>query len=151
MRHTSDVSLARMNELSDARLIKLPKHATANGDGVLVVAEAVEQVPFQIQRMFTIVAPAGAKRGRHAHRLCSQFMVCVRGAVDVFCDDGSDAKTFSLDSGELALLVPPTLWVNIDIRQDQSVLIVLCDRVYEEHDYISNYAEFLSLRKTPRA
>jgi dTDP-4-dehydrorhamnose 3,5-epimerase-like enzyme len=101
--------------------------------------------------MFTIVAPAGAKRGRHAHRLCSQFMVCVRGAVDVVCDNGSDRKTFSLESGELALLVPPGLWVDIDVRQDQSVLIVLCDRVYEEHDYISNYAEFLSFRKTPRA
>ena len=143
--------MARLNELRDARLIKLPKHATANGDGVLVVAEAAQQVPFQIQRMFTIVAPAGAKRGRHAHRLCSQFMVCVRGAVHVVCDDGSDRKTFSLDSGELALLVPPALWVDIDIRQEQSVLIVLCDRIYEEHDYISNYAEFLAFRKTPRA
>ncbi|MFZ0149826.1 MAG: FdtA/QdtA family cupin domain-containing protein [Xanthobacteraceae bacterium] len=140
-----------MNTVGEARLIKLPKHAAANGDGVLVVAEAAEQVPFQIQRMFTIVAPAGAKRGRHAHRLCSQFMVCVKGAVDVVCDDGSDRMAFSLDGGELALFVPPTLWVDIDITQDQSILIVLCDRVYEEHDYISNYAEFLSFRKTPRA
>jgi dTDP-4-dehydrorhamnose 3,5-epimerase-like enzyme len=140
-----------MNELADACLIKLPKHAAANGDGVLVVAEAAQQVPFQIQRMFTIVAPAGAKRGQHAHRLCSQFMVCVKGAVEVVCDDGSDRKTFSLDSGELALLVPPDLWVEIDFKQDQSVLIVLCDRVYEEHDYLRDYAEFLSFRKTPRA
>jgi dTDP-4-dehydrorhamnose 3,5-epimerase-like enzyme len=140
-----------MNELGDARLIKLPKHAAANGDGVLVVAEAAEQVPFQIQRMFTIVAPAGAKRGQHAHRLCSQFMVCVRGAVEVVCDDGSDRKTFSLDSGELALLVPPGLWIDIDIRQDESILVVLCDRLYEERDYIRDYAEFLSFRKTPRA
>jgi dTDP-4-dehydrorhamnose 3,5-epimerase-like enzyme len=140
-----------MNELCDARLIKLPKHAAGNGDGVLVVAEAAEQVPFQIQRMFTIVAPAGAKRGRHAHRLCSQFMVCVSGAVAIVCDDGTERKTFSLDSGELALLVPPGLWVDIDVRQGEAVLIVLCDRLYEEHDYIRDYAEFLSFRKTPRA
>lgn len=78
-------------------------------------------------------------------------MVCVRGAVDVVCDDGSDRKTFSLDRGELALLVPPGLWVDIDIRQDESILIVLCDRRYEEHDYIRDYAGFLSFRKTPRA
>jgi UDP-2-acetamido-3-amino-2,3-dideoxy-glucuronate N-acetyltransferase len=140
-----------MNKLTDARLIKLPKHAAANGDGVLVVAEAAQQVPFQIQRMFTIVAPAGAKRGQHAHRLCSQFMVCVRGAVAVVCDDGADRKTFSLDSGETALFVPPQLWVEIDFKQDLSILIVLCDRVYEEGDYIRDYAEFLSFRKTPRA
>ena len=140
-----------MNELDDAHLIKLPKHAAGNGDGVLVVAEAAHQVPFQIQRMFTIVAAAGAKRGQHAHRLCSQFMLCVRGAVSVLCDNGSDCKAFSLDSGELALLVPSGLWIEIDVRQDDSILIVLCDRVFEERDYIRNYAEFLSFRKTPRA
>ncbi len=140
-----------MNTLDDARLIKLPKHVGAKGDGMLVVAEAAEQVPFQIQRMFTIVAAADAKRGRHAHRLCSQFMVSVRGAVDIVCDDGAARKTFSLDRGELALLVPPGLWVDIDFRQGESILIVLCDRSYEEHDYIRDYAEFLSFRKTSRA
>jgi WxcM-like, C-terminal len=140
-----------MNELADARLIKLPKHAGANGDGVLVVAEAAEQVPFQIQRMFTIVAPAGAMRGHRAHRLCSQFMICVKGAVSVVCDDGADRKAFFLDSGEMALLAPPQLWVEISFKQDRSILIVLCDRPYEEHDYIRDYAEFLSIRKSPRA
>jgi hypothetical protein len=78
-------------------------------------------------------------------------MLCVRGAVSVLCDNGSDRKAFSLDSGELALLVPPGLWIEIDVRQDDSILIVLCDRVFEERDYIRNYGEFLSFRKTPRA
>jgi dTDP-4-dehydrorhamnose 3,5-epimerase-like enzyme len=141
-----------MNELVDARLIKLSRYVDADSDGLLVVTEAGEQVPFhQIQRMFTIVAPAGAKRGRHAHRLCSQFMLCVSGAVDVVCDDGMDRKTFPLDHAELALFVPPGLWLEIDVRQNESVLIVLCDRLYEEHDYIRDYAQFLSFRKAPRA
>ncbi len=87
-----------MNELSDVRLIKPPQYVDA--DGLLVVTEAGAQVPFEIQRMFTIVAPAGAKRGQHAHRLCSQFMLCVNGAVDIVCDDGRDRKTFSLDRPE---------------------------------------------------
>jgi dTDP-4-dehydrorhamnose 3,5-epimerase-like enzyme len=134
-----------MNKLTDARQIKLPKHL--DGDGILVVAEA-EKVPFQIQRMFTVAAPARTKRGNHAHRLCSQFMLCVTGAVDVTYDNGKERKMFVLDRGELALLVPPGIWVEIEIKQNQSVLIVLCDRPYEEHDYIRDYAEFLSFRKT---
>jgi dTDP-4-dehydrorhamnose 3,5-epimerase-like enzyme len=77
--------------------------------------------------------------------------MCVSGAVDVVCDDGSDRKTFLLDRSELALLVPPGLWLVIDVRQDNSVLIVLCDRPYEPHDYIRDYADFLSFRKAPRA
>jgi dTDP-4-dehydrorhamnose 3,5-epimerase-like enzyme len=101
--------------------------------------------------MFTIVAPAGAKRGHHAHRLCSQFLLCVSGAVDVVCDDGRDRKRFSLDHPELALFVPPGLWLEIGAGQRDPVIIVLCDRLYEESDYIRDYAEFLSFRKTPRA
>jgi dTDP-4-dehydrorhamnose 3,5-epimerase-like enzyme len=139
-----------MNELADARLIKLPKHMDANGDGVLVVAE-VSDVPFDIQRMFTIAAADGATRGRHAHRLCSQLMLCVTGRVDVMCDDGNGRQTFSLDSPEKALLVPSGLWAEIRFKQNESVLTVLCDRVYEEADYIRDYAEFLTFRKTARA
>jgi hypothetical protein len=60
-----------MNGLVDARLVKLSQYVNADSDGLLVVTEAGEHVPFyQIQRMFTILAPAGTKRVRHAHRLC---------------------------------------------------------------------------------
>jgi UDP-2-acetamido-3-amino-2,3-dideoxy-glucuronate N-acetyltransferase len=72
-----------MDEFGEASLIKVPRYLDPDGDGLLVVTEAGKQVPFQIERMFTIVAPAGAKRGHHAHRLCSQFLLCVSGAVDV--------------------------------------------------------------------
>ena len=127
-----------MNHLHDARLIELPQHA--RDDGEVVVAEAAAQVPFQIT--------TGAKRGRHAHRLCSQFMVCVNGAVDVVCDDGSKQRTFMLDRRNRALLVPPGLWNTVQFRQDVSVVVVLCDRLYEAHDYIHDYAEFLSFRES---
>ena len=134
----------KMSKLSDARLVHLPRHAEAHGE--LVVAEAAAQVPFRIERMFALVAPAGTKRGCHAHRLCSQFMICVSGAVDVICEDGGRKGTFMLDRRNRALLVPPGLWNTVEFRQSDSVLVVLCDRVYEAHDYIRDYAEFLSFR-----
>jgi dTDP-4-dehydrorhamnose 3,5-epimerase-like enzyme len=135
-----------MSEVTHAHLIDLPRHARP--DGEVVVAEAEAEVPFPIKRMFALAAPAGAKRGRHAHRLCSQFMICVSGAVDVVCEDGSRTDTFILDRRELALLVPPGLWNTVEFRQSDSVLVVLCDRVYEAHDYIRDYSEFLSFRKS---
>jgi dTDP-4-dehydrorhamnose 3,5-epimerase-like enzyme len=135
-----------MNQLTEARLIELPRHARA--DGEVIVAEAAAQVPFRIERMFALAASAGAKRGRHAHRLCSQFMICVSGAVDVVCEDGSNKNTFALNRRNQALLVPPGLWNTVEFRQDESVLIVLCDRVYEADDYIRDYAEFLSFRES---
>jgi dTDP-4-dehydrorhamnose 3,5-epimerase-like enzyme len=136
-------------DLSHVRTIDLPKHSRA--DGEVVVAEAAAQVPFRIERMFALVAPVGAKRGHHAHRLCSQFMICVSGAVGVICEDGSKQKAFTLDRRDLALLVPPGLWNTVEFRQDGSVLVVLCDRVYEAHDYIRDYSEFLSFRESIHA
>ena len=138
-----------MNLSSKARLIELPRHARA--DGEVVVAEAAAQVPFRIERMFALSAPAGTKRGRHAHRLCSQFMICVSGAVDVVCEDGRKKNTFALERRDQALLVPPGVWNTVEFRQDESVLIVLCDRIYEAHDYIHDYSEFLSFREAVRA
>jgi dTDP-4-dehydrorhamnose 3,5-epimerase-like enzyme len=136
-------------DLDHIRIINLPRHARA--DGEVVVAEAAAQVPFPIERMFALVAPVGAKRGHHAHRLCSQFMICVSGAVDVICEDGRKQETFTLDRRDLALLVPPGLWNTVEFRQNCSVLVVLCDRVYEAHDYIRDYAEFLSFRDSVHA
>ena len=138
-----------MDQVSEARLIELPRHARA--DGEVVIAEATAQVPFRIERMFALSAPAGAKRGRHAHRLCSQFMICVSGAVDVVCEDGTNKNTFALERCDHALLVPPGLWSTVEFRQNESVLIVLCDRIYEAHDYIHDYSEFLSFREAVRA
>lgn len=134
-----------MKKLEDAQVIALPRHAKR--DGEIVVAEAAGQVPFRIERMFALTAPAGAKRGRHAHRRCAQFMVCVHGAMDVVCTDGRAERTFSLDRSNLALVVPPTIWNTVTVHTEGSVLVVLCDRPYEEHDYIRDYAEFLAFRK----
>ena len=46
-----------MNLPTEARLIELPRHARA--DGEVIVAEAAAQVPFRIERMFALAAPAG--------------------------------------------------------------------------------------------
>jgi UDP-2-acetamido-3-amino-2,3-dideoxy-glucuronate N-acetyltransferase len=107
-------------DLDHVRIINLPRHARA--DGEVVVAEVAAHVPFQIERMFNLAAPSGAQRGQHAHRQCSQFRICVSGAVNVTCEDGGKQKTFVLDRGDLALLVPPRLWNTVEFRQTGSVL-----------------------------
>lgn len=132
-------------DLDNMRTIELPRHPRA--DGEVVVAEAAAHVPFSIARMFTVTALGGSERGKHAHRLCSQFMICVHGAVDVVCDDGRDRRSFPLERSNLALLVPPMIWTTVVFREAESVLVVLCDRGYEAEDYIRDYAEFAALRR----
>lgn len=135
----------RPSTVADAVKLELPRHV--RDDGVLVVAEGLIHVPFAVARLFTIEAPLGAVRGRHAHRRCSQFMICVHGAIEFLVDDGAAQRTFVLEHGHEALHVPPMLWLSLTFRAPQTVLIGICDRPYEEDDYIRDYDAFLDARR----
>lgn len=133
-----------MNSVSDTRLLELPHHARE--DGEVVVAEAITHVPFAITRLFTVRGRLDAERGKHAHRRCAQFMICVHGAIEIVCDDGARKRSFTLDRGSLGLHVPPGIWNTVIFHAEDSVLAVLCDRPYEEQDYIRDYREFMVFR-----
>jgi dTDP-4-dehydrorhamnose 3,5-epimerase-like enzyme len=134
-----------LGSIARIRLIELPRYARE--DGEVVVGQAFSQVPFVIARMFTLTAPAGARRGEHAHRRCTQFMLCVHGSVDVLCDDSRQKEVFTLDRNNLGLCVPPTVWNTVVFKEERSVVVVLCDRLFEEADYLREYSDFLAFRK----
>lgn len=116
--------------------------------GNLTVAAAPEAVPFSIVRVFTIVAPAASFRGQHAHRHCRQFMFCPDGHVSVIVNDAKAERVFELDSADKGLLVPPGIWAEERFHAVSNTLVVLCDRPYEESDYIREYSDYLDYRKT---
>ena len=136
-------------DVNSVRTVYLPSYRRDGGE--IVVAEVAANVPFAIVRVFTIKAPMGAERGKHAHRQCSQFMICVSGAVEIVCDDGCDRRSFILDRSDMALMVPPTLWNSVTFRESGSVVTVLCDRPYEEWDYIRDYSAFLAYRTSAQS
>jgi len=126
-------------------LIELPFHVDDRGR--LVVIEGENNVPFSIQRVFSASAQAGEIRGNHAHKKCSQFMVCVSGAIEVICDNGIEETTYQLDSPSVGLNVEPGIWAKEKYLTENAVLVVLCDRHYEEEDYIHSYDEFKTYTK----
>jgi dTDP-4-dehydrorhamnose 3,5-epimerase-like enzyme len=130
--------------IADLRLTELPRHIGDNG--VLTILEGEVHVPFPIARIFTLQAPIGAIRGMHAHRRCAQFMICPQGAVNIVCNDGSEQKSFLLNRSDIGLLVPPKVWAVEVFNDANSLLIVICNRRYEEYDYISDYTKFLAVR-----
>jgi dTDP-4-dehydrorhamnose 3,5-epimerase-like enzyme len=131
-----------MKSVNDVRWIDLP----SRDQGQLVVMQALAEVPFSLARVFMVRADAGATRGRHAHRQCSQLLVCVNGTVDVKCEDAANEAAFVLDSPARGLLVPPSIWASQLYRDPGSILLVLCDRAYEPEDYIRDYPEFQAYR-----
>ena len=138
----------QLSRLDGVRLIDLPRYA--RDDGEVVVAEAAVGVPFAIARLFVLRAPEGAARGDHAHKHCSQFMICSNGAAQIVLDDGAAKETFTLDRSDQALLVPPMIWTTVIFSAPHTVVSVLCDRPYEADDYVHDYQEFVILREGSR-
>ena len=126
-------------------LIELPFYV--NNRGGLVVIEGENNLPFSIQRVFSVSAQVGEIRGNHAHKKCSQFMVCVSGAIEVICDNGIEETIYQLDSPSVGLNVEPGIWAKEKYLTENAVLMVLCDRHYEEEDYMHNYNEFKTYTK----
>lgn len=103
------------------------------------------EIPFVPKRYFItygIPAVAGV-RGRHAHRECHQFLVCVSGSCVVRVDDGTRQHTITLNAPSLGLYVPPMIWAEEFEHSHDSCLLVFASHAYDAEDYIRDYGDFL--------
>ena len=121
------------------KLIELPYLKENNGD--LVVVEG-EIIPFSIKRVFNVRQQKGDIRGKHAHLHCSQLLICTNGAVEVKCDDSRTTEIYVLDKPNFGLFIPPGIWADQKYIENNTILTVLCDRPFEEADYLCNYEDF---------
>ena len=104
--------------------------------GRLGVVDLVGNAPFVPVRIFWISeVPAGKLRGGHAHRACSQFIVCLQGKVVIDAFDGTTDERFVLEAGDFINLVP-RIFATEEFVEPGSLLLVVCDRPYEADDYI---------------
>ena len=89
--------------------------------------------------------PTGESRGAHAHHVLQQFLICMSGSFDVALDDGRAKKQVHLNRPWKGLYVPSMIWcaeINFD---PGSVCLVLASSLYNEADYIRDYAEYQRL------
>jgi dTDP-4-dehydrorhamnose 3,5-epimerase-like enzyme len=126
--------------VAEATTVRFPNHGDATGH--LTVYETGASVPFDIKRVFTVTSVAGRGGGNHAHKRCTQLLVCVHGKIRVACDNGTTKSEYLLDSSTQGLLLPPGLWATQEYLTEGATLMVLCDRGYEAEDYIRHYADF---------
>lgn len=131
--NVAGVTLHRMPLIEDMR-------------GNLIAAEVGRTLPFVPQRYFIVLdVPSAEIRGEHAHRTCHQFLVCVRGAVNVVVDDGRQREEFRLDTPEVGLHVPPSVWATQYGYSADAALLVFASERYDAADYIRDYDEFLAI------
>jgi len=135
-------NLASINEI---KLLTFPSFVDQNG--ILTVLDNIELVPFKICRIFTVSAEKDSIRGRHAHKECTQLLICVSGSIEVLCDDGFNKSKYILDSANLGLIIPPGVWAQEIYLEDNTVLMALCDLPYDADDYISDTEQLIKLKQ----
>jgi hypothetical protein len=123
--------------------------SVADARGRLVLAEDARHVPFPIRRIFAIDGvPAGQSRGAHAHRAQHQFVMMLAGACTISMETDLESGDVRLEQPTAGLHVPPMVWIELKEFTPCSVCLVLASDLFDEQDYIRDYAEFKRLGAT---
>ena len=100
--------------------------------GSLTVGEFEQHIPFAPKRYFMVFdVPSKETRGEHAHRICHQFLICVRGSCAVLADDGVNRTEVLLDSIGKGIYLPPMIWGVQYKYSDDAVLLVFASHHYD--------------------
>ncbi len=116
-------------------------HRLCEENGCLTVFDE-STLPFVVRRAFTVQSSQGAIRGQHAHRIGTQALVVLQGAVRVNLTDAVGTTDTVLRPQEQGLIVPPLVWSEQIYLDPSNVLLVLCDTPFSEADYIRDIDEF---------
>ena len=120
--------------------------------GNLSVGEFERDIPFPPKRYFLIFdVPTREVRGEHAHKLCHQFLICVRGSCRVLLDDGTHRREITLERPDLGVYLPPMIWGSQHSYSPDAMLLVFASEHYDPDEYIRNYEEFCALSAKARA
>lgn len=126
--------------LLDGRVRWLPIPTSAEARGVLRALSGPE-FPFAPQRLFVVDrAPAGTRRGGHAHRSNRQIFVCLAGHVDVELRAEGYTASVALASDGPALLVEPGVWAAQTYRDERAMLLVLASEPYDPDGFLQDDA-----------
>ncbi|MGO4891640.1 sugar 3,4-ketoisomerase [Flavobacterium sp. W21_SRS_FM6] len=112
--------------------------------GALSVAELGKHFDFKVERIFYLTnIGKDEQRGEHAHEQLNQFILCVAGSFDIILDNGKVKETYSISNNGKGLFVDGLVWRTMSNFTSDAVMLVLCDRIYQDDKVIRDYDEFL--------
>lgn len=112
--------------------------------GVLASIDHKKFDCFSIKRTFFInFIKSRVTRGKHAHKKCSQFIVCITGKVKIKTIDSKyNKRNFILSSINKGIYIKPLVWVEIVSLKRNTSIVCFTDRKYEKSDYINTLNDF---------
>jgi hypothetical protein len=97
---------------------------------------------FVIRRVFTVAVDGPVERGNHAHLKCTQLILVKSGKVLFEISDGINSIDIILTSSDGFLRISPGLW-SVQKYLEKSEIVVLCDFIYDEKEYIRDWNTFV--------
>ena len=115
-------------------------------DGVLLVAEENNPIPFEIKRIFYVKNVVhGASRGNHATKKTKLILVPVSGSCKVHVDNGTVKEDILMDDDSKGLYIDEMVWRSMYDFSDDCVMLAICDHVFAPgNETYDDYAEYLT-------
>ncbi len=132
-------------------VVELPRIVDER-DGVLCIMNGMQEIPFDIRRVYYInnLDSHSSIRGKHAHRTLRQVIFCINGCFTLSLDDGYCQQDILMREDNIGIILNPMLWHTMHDFSGGCVLLIAASDVYNEADYIRNYDEFLLLARGSR-
>ncbi len=130
--------------MNNPKLLKLKK--LVNSNGKIIVFEKSKKIDLNFKRVFTVFSNKGSVRGKHAHKKCFQVLVCLYGSIEVTCELQNKKKfVYILNKPDKGLVVYPMTWCTQKYKKNNSILLVACNKLFSEKDYIRDYKKFCKI------
>jgi len=99
-------------------------------------------LPYNPKRLFIIKNKyAGAIRGKHAHKIDKQILLVLNGKIKLSYENFKNKDSFILSFGE-TYISREYEWLEIEMFEENSIVLVICSIEYDESEYIRDYNEF---------
>ena len=108
----------------------MPKIINKKLESYILILDRLQK-KIKFKRIFFLVANKNIIRGYYAHK--KFYIQCVYS-------DGKKEK-ITIKPGEKLKIIKPLTWVKVYLKKN-NICGVLCDRHYEEKDYIRDYKKF---------
>ena len=135
-------------KVKNCKIVEL-KQIVDENDGVLSIAEQLNEIPFEVERVYYIygLEDTKLKRGFHAHKQLEQAIFCINGSFKLMIDDGNEKNYFFLNDPNKGVYMGSRLWHTMFEFSKDCIILVIASDYYDESDYIRNYSEFIEYVK----
>ena len=127
----------------EVTMLEFPQRGDERGH--LVVVEGMQDVPFEIKRIFYIYgSDPDVVRGQHANRKSQFVLINVSGKSKVKVKDGKgNEAVFFLNRPHTGIYLPSMVWKDMYDFSADSVLLCLASEHYDATEYIRDYDEYV--------